>query len=128
MSYSQAIQWFPPIAVRTMKSLLASLLLGCALVAAPAPVFAQSNPAQEAARRDTQSGRALPLRQIEAIVFRSLDAPVCSNSGSGRDCYEYLGPAYDPGAMAYRLKFMRNSRVTFVDIDARTGRVLSRAR
>ena len=128
MSYSQPIQWFPPNGLRIMKSVLASLLLGCALVAGPAPAFAQSNPAQEAARRDTQSGRALPLRQIEAIVFRSLDAPLCSNNGRKGDCYEYLGPAYDPGAMAYRLKFMRNSRVIFVDIDARTGRMLSRSR
>ena len=111
-----------------MKRFIAPLLLGCAVLAAPAPVLAQSNSAQEAARRDTQSGRALPLRQIEAIVFRTLGAPLCSNTRDGRDCYEYLGPAYDPVEMAYRLKFMRNSRVTFVDIDARTGRVLSRAR
>ena len=111
-----------------MKRILASLLLGCAIVATPAPSLAQSNPAQDAARRDTQSGKAMPLRQIEAIVFRTLGAPLCSNAQGSSDCYEYLGPAYDPSAMAYRLKFMRNSRVTFVDIDARTGRVLNRAR
>ena len=51
--------------------------------------------------------------------------PLCSNVRGSDNCFEYLGPAYDPSAMAYRLKFMRNSRVTFVDIDARTGRVLS---
>lgn len=111
-----------------MKRIIASLLLGCTVLATPVPTLAQSNPAQEAARRDTQSGRALPLRQIEAIVFRSLGAPLCSNTRGEGNCYEYLGPAYDPGAMAYRLKFMRNSRVTFVDIDARTGRVLNRSR
>ena len=111
-----------------MKRILSSLLLGCAVAAAPAPTLAQSNSAQEAARRDTETGRALPLRQIEAIVFRTLGAPLCSNTGGQGNCYEYLGPAYDPNAVAYRLKFMRNSRVTFVDIDARTGRVLSRAR
>ena len=111
-----------------MKRIFASLLLGCAIAATPAPVLAQSNSAQEAARRDTQSGKALPLRQIEAIVFGTLGAPLCSNSQNNGNCYEYLGPAYDPNAVAYRLKFMRNSRVTFVDIDARTGRVLNRAR
>lgn len=109
-----------------MKRMIASLLLGCAIAATPAPALAQSNSAQEAARRDTQSGRALPLRQIEAIVFRTLGAPLCSDARNRADCFEYLGPAYDPVAMAYRLKFMRNSRVTFVDIDARTGRVLNR--
>jgi len=113
---------------RTMKRILASLVLGCTLLATPSVALAQSNSAQDAARRDTQAGKALPLRQIEAIVFRSLGAPLCSNSRNEGNCYEYLGPAYDPNAMAYRLKFMRNSRVIFVDIDARTGRLLSRAR
>ena len=32
---------------------------------------------------------------------------------------------YDPAAMAYRLKFIRNGRVVFVDVDARSGQVLS---
>ena len=113
---------------RTMKRILASVVLGCTLLATPSVALAQSNSAQDAERRDTQAGKALPLRQIEAIVFQSLGAPVCSNSSRQDDCYEYLGPAYDPSAVAYRLKFMRNSRVTFVDIDARTGRVLRRSR
>tara|TARA_B100001179_G_C18572106_1_gene395595 strand:+ start:613 stop:963 length:351 start_codon:yes stop_codon:yes gene_type:complete len=113
---------------RIMKRIIASLLLGCAIAATPAPTLAQTNPAQDAARRDTQAGKALPLRQIEAIVFRTLGAPLCSNARGQANCYEYLGPAYDQRAMAYRLKFMRNSRVTFVDVDARTGRVLNRAR
>ena len=113
---------------RTMKRILASVVLGCTLLATPSVALAQSNSAQDAARRDTQAGKALPLRQIEAIVFRTLSAPLCSNVRNSDNCYEYLGPAYDQRAMAYRLKFMRNSRVTFVDIDARTGRVLSRAR
>ena len=111
-----------------MKSLIASALLAVALVATPAPALAQNSSAQEAARRDAREGKTLSLRQIESIVFRTLGAPLCSNTRGDGDCFEYLGPAYDPGAMAYRLKFMRNSRVTFVDIDARTGRVLSRAR
>ena len=110
-----------------MKRIIAPLLLGCAIVAAPVPALAQPNTAQDAARRDTQAGNALPLRQIEAIVFRTLSAPLCSNARGQGNCYEYLGPAYDQRAMAYRLKFMRNSRVTFVDVDARTGRVLNRA-
>ena len=39
---------------------------------------------------------------------------------------QYLGPEYDATAMAYRLKFIRDGRVVFVDIDARTGQVLNR--
>jgi hypothetical protein len=41
---------------------------------------------------------------------------------------EYLGPAYDSTAMAYRLKFIREGKVMFVDVDARTGRVLRRSK
>ena len=40
---------------------------------------------------------------------------------------EYLGPAYDSAAMAYRLKFIRDGKVMYVDVDARTGRVLRRS-
>jgi hypothetical protein len=41
---------------------------------------------------------------------------------------QYLGPEYDPVAMAYRLKFIRNGRVVFVDVDARTGRIIGEHR
>ena len=41
---------------------------------------------------------------------------------------EYLGFAYDSTARAYRLKFIRDGRVTYVDVDARTGRVIARSR
>ena len=37
---------------------------------------------------------------------------------------QYLGPEYDPTAMAYRLKFIQDGRVVFVDVDARTGQIL----
>ena len=41
---------------------------------------------------------------------------------------QYLGPEYDPAAMAYRLKFIRDGRVVFVDVDARTGRCIGQSR
>ncbi|MEL7727945.1 hypothetical protein AAG612_00210 [Citromicrobium bathyomarinum] len=111
-----------------MKPIIAPLLLGCAIVATPAPALAQSNPAQDAARRDTQSGKALPLRQLEQIAFRALGGPLCSNSRNDGNCYEYLGFAYDPVAMAYRFRFIRKSVVIDIDVDARTGRVIGRSR
>jgi len=39
---------------------------------------------------------------------------------------QYLGPEYDPVAIAYRLKFIHDGRVVFVDVDARSGQVISR--
>jgi hypothetical protein len=41
---------------------------------------------------------------------------------------QYLGPEYDPQARAYRLKFIREGRVVFVDVDGRTGQVMGRSR
>ena len=111
-----------------MKRIFASFLLGCAVAATPVPALAQSSPAQDAARRDTRSGKALPQRQLEQIAFRALDGPLCSNSRNSGNCYEYLGFAYDPVAVAYRFRFIRKSVVTDVDIDARTGRVIGRSR
>ncbi|HEX8056429.1 MAG TPA: PepSY domain-containing protein, partial [Novosphingobium sp.] len=39
-----------------------------------------------------------------------------------------LGPEYDPAAMVYRLKFIRQGRVVFVDVDARSGTIISQSR
>lgn len=63
-----------------------------------------------------RAGNVLSLREIERKVLPTM-------SGA-----EYLGPAYDSAAMAYRLKFLRDGRVMFVDIDARTGKILRRSR
>ena len=41
---------------------------------------------------------------------------------------QYLGPEYDPAALAYRLKFLRDGRVIFVDVDARSGQVMRQSR
>lgn len=67
-------------------------------------------------RKDVREGNVRSLRQIEQSVLpRMKDA-------------QYLGPEYDSAAMAYRLKFIKDGRVTFVDVDARTGRILGISR
>ena len=37
---------------------------------------------------------------------------------------EYIGFEYDATAQAYRLKFIRNGRMIWVDVDAQTARIL----
>ena len=95
-----------------------SAILGMALLTAPvaAPVVAQDRTPQGEARKEMRAGNVLPLREIEKRVLPSMKGA------------EYLGPAYDSAAMAYRLKFIRDGRVLFVDVDARTGRILRRTR
>ena len=67
------------------------------------------NRAFEAARE----GRSMPLPKIERRVMPFM---------GGAD---YLGPEFN--GETYRLKFMRNGRVIWVDVDAATGRILRRS-
>jgi len=99
--------------IRPKLSLALAAATGLALLAIP---LAQARPGEEQGqvRRDTQDGAVLPLRKIESIVLPTMPG------------MQYLGPEYDPAAQAYRLKFIRNGRVVFVDVDARSGQILSR--
>lgn len=72
----------------------------------------QSRGDQASARQEMRAGRELSSREIERRVIPQM---------KGQD---YLGFEYDAGASAYRLKFIREGQVTWVDVDARTGRVL----
>ena len=100
-----------------MKTLLTALL--ATIVASTLPGAASAQPQrfneQGEARRDMEAGTILKSREIEARVLPTMRG------------HEYLGFEYDPAARAYRLKFIRDDRVSFVDVDARTGRILRRS-
>ncbi len=86
---------------------------------AGAPALAQQDQQrgdQDEARREAQAGTIMRSGEIEAKILPMM-----------RDA-EYLGFAYDSTARAYRLKFIRDGRVTYVDVDARTGRIIGRSR
>ncbi|GGD89228.1 hypothetical protein GCM10011515_06130 [Tsuneonella deserti] len=94
-----------------MNRLLPSLAVA-ALLLSGNPALAQRND-QSVARKEMRAGNQLSLRAIEGRVVPQMEGQ------------QYLGPAYDSTAMAYRLKFInRQGHVTYVDVDARTGRVL----
>ena len=101
-----------------MKHLFASLL-AFGLIAGPiaaTPAEAQRRSDQGEARKEMRAGNILRAREIENRVLPTMgDA-------------EYLGFDYDSTAMAYRLKFIKKGKVLYVDVDARTGRVLRRSR
>ncbi len=81
-------------------------------------ISAQAAPgdAQGEVRRELHAGAVRPLRDIERHVLPMMPG------------MQYLGPEYDTSAMAYRLKFIRDGRVVFVDVDARTGQVIKESR
>lgn len=90
------------------------LLLALAMPVLPAQ--AGPNDEQGKVRKEMRAGNVRSLREIEGRVLPSMQG------------MQYLGPEYDPAAMAYRLKFIRNGRVVFVDVDARSGEIIRQSR
>jgi uncharacterized membrane protein YkoI len=97
-----------------MTSRLALIFAAAALSISAAPAYAAPKPDQQSARKQMGEGKVLSLRQIESIVLPTMRGK------------EYLGPEYDQDSKIYRLKFVDDGRVVFVDVDARTGRTLSK--
>jgi hypothetical protein len=96
------------------KTALSLLLLAMALPAAPA--LGEPGTEQGQVRKDIKAGNVRSLREIEKRVLPTMPG------------MQYLGPEYDPAAMAYRLKFISNGRVVFVDVDARSGTIIRTSR
>lgn len=97
-----------------MRSVFALLCLGLSVPALPA--HAEPGGAQVQVRKEMRAGNVRSLREIERRVLPMMPG------------MQYLGPEYDPAAMAYRLKFIRQGRVVFVDVDARSGGILGQSR
>ena len=100
---------------RIFSFLAPTALVLSGLAATPADARGRGDEQGEA-RKEMKAGNQLSLREIERRILPRMQ-------GS-----EYLGPAYDSTARAYRLKFIRDGRVTYVDVDARTGRIINRSR
>ena len=95
--------------------ILRTLLLLALAGAAAAPADARPRDReQDAAFKELQKGRFLPLPAIEGRIVPQMRG------------FTYLGPELDPGAGVYRLKFMRGAQLVWIDIDARSGQVLRR--
>ena len=94
-----------------VRTLLAALL-GAGLIASPA--LADPPRDQDRAFEAIKQGRSMPLPKIERRVMPFMDGA------------DYLGPEFN--GETYRLKFMRNGRVIWIDVDAATGRILRRSR
>ena len=95
-----------------MRKLFASFVAVALLAGGPAA--SQTRGDQARAREEMKAGRMMPIREIERRVL-----PDMRDQG-----YAYLGFEYDSDASAYRLKFIRETQVMWVDVDARTARVL----
>lgn len=91
--------------------LLVSGIAMLAVIAVP-DAQAQRRGAEDNARQQMLDGQVKSLKQIEAAVLPRMKGMT------------YLGPEFDPITRIYRLKFIRDNHVVFVDVDGRTGRIL----
>jgi hypothetical protein len=103
-----------------MRKLLSLVVSGAMLAGgfSAAPALAQQKRGyQESARKEMRAGNMLQLNEIERRVVPQIER-------DGR--IKYLTSEFDPGALAYRLKFIDNDKgqVIWVDVDGRTGRIL----
>ncbi len=111
MDIHRAFKAFP-LAKVCMKRELAMIL--AALTLPIVPLKADPPNEQGKAREQHRAGNVQSLREIERKILPQMRG------------MQYLGPEYDPAAMAYRLKFIDKGKVHFVDVDARTGRIIGR--
>ena len=100
-----------------MKRLVATLTAAALALSGyyAVPAGAQSRDDQGQARKESNEGRQLTSREIEKIVLPQMKG------------WMYLTFEFDGVAKVYRLKFIRDGHVVFVDVDARTGKILSRS-
>lgn len=94
-----------------MRLLLPFFAAGLAVSAIPAGAQGPRDREQAGAYRAMQQGRVLSLTEIRARI-RVQGA-------------EFIGVEIMNG-MVYRLKFMRGPEVIWIDVDARTGRIVGR--
>ena len=93
------------------RTILAAAL-GAGLIASPV-LAEKSRRDADRAFEATREGRSMPLPKIERRVM-----PFMGDA-------DYLGPEFN--GSTYRLKFMKDGRVIWVDVDAATGRILGRS-
>ena len=91
---------------------LSSALLAVAVLAGPLATQAHAQDDNSRARNHLRSGETMSLREIERRILPKMRG------------MQYLGPEYDARAQIYRLKFLKDGRVYFVDVDARTGEIV----
>ena len=93
-----------------------TLLLAAAVAAGLTSAPALADPPRDSQRafEATREGRSMPLPQLERRVMPFM---------GGAD---YLGPELNGGT--YRLKFIQNGQVIWVDVDAQSGRIIRRSR
>ncbi len=96
----------------TLFKPLCAAVIAAGFLASPA--LADPRRESDRAFQAIQEGGSMPLPQLERKVLPFM---------GGAD---YLGPELNGGV--YRFKFIQEGKVIWVDVDARSGRILRRSR
>ena len=99
--------------MKLLRTLLLAGVVAAGLTSAPA----LGEPPRDSKRafEGRREGHSMPLPQLEQRVM-----PLVGPNA------DYLGPELNGGV--YRMKFIQNGRVIWVDVDPQTGRILRRSR
>lgn len=100
-----------------LASILAAATMAVPASADPEPRGPRHHSDQNEARRAMLSGNVMPF----ALLKRRVEQQI------GRDA-DYLGSEFIPDRNSYRLKYMRDRNVLWVDVDGRTGDITGWAR
>lgn len=100
----------------TVKPLLAGLIAATLALGLAPGASAGNREEQDAARRAMLDGQVMPF----ALIKRRVDAAMGGAT--------YLGSEFNPSSNRYRLKYMRDGKVVWIDADGRTGDIRGMAR
>ena len=98
-----------------MKAAFALMFLTLAAVQPAAAQWHRGD--QDDVYKDRREGALMSLRAIENTIVPRMKV-------RGAD---YIGAEYDAPSGRYRLKFVRNGSVIWVDVDGRSGNIVARA-
>lgn len=93
-------------------------------IAVMALIGASSPHAQTPDRRDEQDAARRAMLDREVMPFAVIKRRVESAMGDAT----YLGTEFSPGSNRYRLKYVKDGKVVWVDVDGRSGDIIGWAR
>jgi ribosomal protein L25 (general stress protein Ctc) len=99
------------------KSCLSAALMAVSVLVGGSAVDAQQvrRDEQNSVRENTRRGTIRSLRQIESNVV-----PAMERRGA-----KYIGAEFEEKQLRYRLKFVRQSSVIWIDVDGPSGQIVA---
>ncbi|WP_069064892.1 hypothetical protein [Sphingobium sp. RAC03] len=99
----------------------ASMMIGIGMALA---LVATMPVAQAGGRRDEQDAARRAMLDGHVMPFSMIKRRVDAQMGGAT----YVGSEFNPGANRYRLKYVKDGKVVWVDADGRTGDIIGWAR